>query len=459
MPTITVPGHGDVEFPDSMSDADITAALKKLSPPSTPEHGRLANAVHETASYLPMAGGIAGGALGAGAGAPTGPGAILLSVLGAGLLGGAGKGLQRAIDSGLGYDNPTVMDVGKDAAKSAAGEALGAGGGAVAGELVGMGSKALAGPLRRLALGTTKRILRNTGGSLSAAKPLGDEAAQEVLDSGIVKTFGTSRGAAERLSQQREATGDAYGKIVKALKDKGIAGSEVEPLAEKYAAEEAAVNANTMNPAVPQTYATAAEQLRGKPVDAQGRLDLVQQENLKRSLQDQARSAYKQLLPNEVGKAHEDAASMMRQAVEDEIAKQTAPMVVAPETKAIAAQFEPVKQQAGRLIEADNIAQAGMARAANRHLISPADIAAFVGEHAHSGNPLRSAGAALLMHLARTRGPSTVAVAANGMANAAEDPASRILLRLGAGSGSAAGPSLIDLLEQIRQERAQAAGQ
>jgi hypothetical protein len=219
------------------------------------------------------------------------------------------------------------------------------------------------------------------------------------------------------------------------------------------------VNANSMNPAVPKTYATAAEQLRGKPVDANGRLDLVQQENLKRSLQDQATSAYKQMQPGELARAHEDAASMMRQAVEDEISKQTAPMVVAPETKAIAAQFEPIKQQTGRLIEADNVAQAGMARAANRHLISPADIAAFVGEHAHSGNPLRSAGAALLMHLARTRGPSTVAAAANGMANAAEDPASRILLRLGAGSGPAAGPSLIDLLEQIRKERAQSAGQ
>ena len=30
---IEVPGHGEVEFPDSMSDADIVAAIKRLSTP------------------------------------------------------------------------------------------------------------------------------------------------------------------------------------------------------------------------------------------------------------------------------------------------------------------------------------------------------------------------------------------------------------------------------------------
>jgi hypothetical protein len=453
MPVVTIPGQGDVEFPDSMSDADITAAIKRLSPPPPPQHGRIAEALHQTAHYLPMAGGIAGGALGAGVGAPTGPGAILMGALGAGLLGGAGRLAQRGIDSSLGYEEaPGVMDATKDAGKAAVGEAAGAAGGAVAGEALGMGAKALSGPLRSLALATTKRILRNTGGSIAASKPLSDEAAQEVLDIGAVKTFGTSGGAAERLETARSKVGDVYGRIVKALEDAGITGPDAQVLAQKYAAEGA--SQNPVSEATP-VYEKLADKLSG----VQGRVSLTEAENMKRSLQDQARSAYKQMQPNEVGRAKEDAASMMRQAVEDEIAKQTAPMVVAPETKAIAAQFEPVKQQAGRLIQADNVAQAGVARAANRHAISPADIAAFVGEQAHSGNPLRSAGAALLMHLARTRGPSTVAAAANGMANAAEDPASRILLRLGAGSGSAAGPSLIDLLEQIRKEHAQSAGQ
>jgi hypothetical protein len=149
MPTITVPGHGDVEFPDSMSDADITAALKQIAPPPAAlQHGRLAEAVHKTAAFLPMAGGIVGGALGAGAGAPTGPGAILTGAAGAGMLGGAGKGIQHLIDTALGYEQPMSFgDAALDTGKAAGGEALGAGIGAGAGEILSAAAKPLA-PVR-----------------------------------------------------------------------------------------------------------------------------------------------------------------------------------------------------------------------------------------------------------------------------------------------------------------------
>lgn len=587
MPTIDVPGHGPVDFPDSMSEADITAALRKISPPPE-QHGPIAEALHKTASYLPMAGGIAGGALGATAGAPTGPGAFLLGALGAGALGGAGKGLQHLIDTGLGYEQPmSIQDAALDTSKAAGGEALGAGVGGLAAEGLSALAKPLAGPLREAAVGTARRILRNTGGSLSAAKPLSSEAAQEVLDMGIIKPFGTSKGAATRLAAARSAVGDEYGKIVQALEARGITGPQADALAQQYAAEGASVGARSMNPAVPRAYETAADQLAGKPT-VNGRLGLTQAEDLKRSLQDQATSAYKQMQPGELARAHEETASMMRQAVEDEIAKQAGapaytvfrgsahpepqpgqwwssspevadrfatqtangqpgtaanvtradlrfrrPLVIdahgasfhrvpfvtpedaaevaagrmpeseaqtlwradglaewargrgydglviknvmdggrqptttianlggsvlpagsARETQAIAAQFEPVKQQAGRLIEADNVAQAGLARAQNRHAFSPYDVAAAAGEMAHSGNPVRGAGAALLMHVLRTRGPSTAATALNFAANRLEDPASNLLLGLGAGGGAAGGPSLLQLLEEVRKNR------
>jgi hypothetical protein len=263
MPVVTIPGQGDVEFPDSMSDADITAAIKRLSPPPPPQHGRIAEALHQTAHYLPMAGGIAGGALGAGAGAPTGPGAILMGALGAGLLGGAGRLAQRGIDSSLGYEEaPGVMDATKDAGKAAVGEAAGAAGGAVAGEALGMGAKALSGPLRSLALATTKRILRNTGGSIAASKPLSDEAAQEVLDIGAVKTFGTSGGAAERLRAARGDRGRVRPKIVKALEDAGITGPTLEPLGAEVRGRKAPQQ-NPVSEATP-VYEQLADKLSGR---------------------------------------------------------------------------------------------------------------------------------------------------------------------------------------------------
>ncbi len=447
MPTVTVPGQGDVEFPDSMSDDDIAAAIKTNLAPPPPEHGRLANAVHATAAYLPMAGGIVGGALGAGMGAPAGPGAIATGGAGALLLGSLGRVAQRGIDSALGYEKPPgILDATTDAAKTGLGEGAGAAGGAAAGEILGAVAKPLSAPLRALAQKTVGRILRNTGGSLSAAKPLSADAAQELLDMGIVKPFGSSSGTAARLQSAREAVGDQYGKIVKALEAQGITGPDAQALAEQYAAEGSSVAADSMNASVPGVYKTASEQLLAKPT-TNGKLGLTQAENLKRSLQDQATSAYKQMQPGELARAHEDAASMMRQAVEDAISKQTAPMVVAPETKAIAAQFEPVKQQAGRLIEAAKLAQLGMNRAANRSAISLPDYVMAAGEGIPAG---------IASHFLRTRGPSTVATAANAAANALEDPASNLLTKLGAGAGSTAGQKLMDILEQLRKNRSEA---
>ena len=54
--------------------------------------------VHRMASYLPTVGGTVGGILGVGAGAPTGPGAVVTGVGGAILGGSAGESAKQLID-------------------------------------------------------------------------------------------------------------------------------------------------------------------------------------------------------------------------------------------------------------------------------------------------------------------------------------------------------------------------
>jgi hypothetical protein len=354
-----------------------------------------------------FAGNVLGGAplaiaTGGGSEAPT---AARLVGMGAALGGASGLGNSDAESLG-GMATATGLGAGLGGALSAAG--------AFAPQL----GRALGKSLDKVATGTVRRILRNVGGSISAKKGLSDEAAREVLDVGAIKPFGTSKGAATRLEAIRETVGDQYGKIVKALEANGITGPDADALAQKLAAEGAATAADTMNPAVPKVYADAAEQLADKPTIA-GRLSLSRAENLKRSLQSSAKSAYQQMQPGELAQAHEGAASMLRQSVEDEIAQQAAASGN-PQVQAIAAQFEPVKKQAGRIIEASNVAREGVNRAANRNAVSLTDMLAASGGLAHGGNPLEAGAMGILAHLLRTRGPSTLATAAHGGANALE---------------------------------------
>lgn len=339
------------------------------------------------------------------------PNAGRLIASGAGLAGATGAGESTAEDA---------EGVAKDAGKAAAV------GGALTGGVLGLGKLAplAADGLDQLAVSTGRRILRNAGGTINARVPLTDDAVREVADSGVFKMFGTSKGAADRVEALRESVGDQYGKILTHLESQGFTGPEAEALAQKYAAEGRSAAASNTNPAVRGVYDTEARALRAQepgtsatvapdfsiPRDSQGRLGLTQTEDMKRSLQDRARSAYKQMQPSEVGDAHEQAASMMRQATEDEIAQQAAASTD-PATKAIAAQFEPVKGRLSRIIAASNLAREGVARSANRHAFSLYDIMAGSGAMAHGG-PIEGGAAALGMHMLRTRGPSTLEEAA-----------------------------------------------
>lgn len=64
---------------------------------------------HRMASYLPAAGGVVGGVIGAGGGIPTGPGAIATGAAGAALGGAAGSNIEHTINRWLGFDAPKTM--------------------------------------------------------------------------------------------------------------------------------------------------------------------------------------------------------------------------------------------------------------------------------------------------------------------------------------------------------------
>lgn len=288
----------------------------------------------------------------------------------------------------------------------------------------GLASKAVAAApsfLDKLAIGMGRKALAG-GGAISVTKPLSDAAVREALDSGAIKLGGTVGGASERLGNLRAGVGDQYGKIVDSLMAHGVRGPEAETMAERLAAEGRSIASSNTNPAVRSAYDKEALALRAREPaeaageegaftvarDSEGRLSLRQAENMKRSLQDRATSAYKQLDPSEVGEAHMGVASLYRQANEDAI-DQGVRASGDPFSEALGAQFVPVKQRLGNLIEAGNVADQAASRAARNKSLSLTDTIAGAAGLAHgTGGAVMAAGANKLL---RTRGPSTAAVA------------------------------------------------
>lgn len=383
-------------------DADLyaTAGARNEDYTQARDQGRAENdAAQKEHPWLYGAGQVAGAA--PVAAATGGGGWARLIGTGAALGATSGLGDSKAEDAG-GLAKDTAVSGGVGALLPAA--------------FLGLGKAipALASGLRSGATATGRRILRNVGGSMGAKVPLSGEAVQEAYNSGVFKPLGTAKGAATRLEEIRASLGDQKARIVKALEQAGITGPEADALAQQYAAEATSTAATSMNPSVPRVFESAAEQVGSKPTVG-GRLGLQQAEDLKSSLQDSATAAYKQLEPNELAQAKKSAASIMRQSVEDQISQQTAS--ASPDTQAIAAQFKPLKARLGKIIEASDVANEGVARAANRHGFSLYDVLAGSGGMAHGG-PVEAAASTLGSYLLRTRGPSTAGVAMQGGANA-----------------------------------------
>lgn len=426
----------DLDAADKAGDAQlaqhIAGQIKAARVPRETSMDRLKSlgkeGAHFAAKAAPVVGGIVGGVLGAGAGglagAPSGPGAVLTSLAGgaagAGLLSAAGKSVGHSIDTAIGYeDNPGIAAVAKDSLKTGAQDAAAT---AIGGAAVPIAMRAAgavgsrAAPLLDL-IGNRfgRRVLSGGATPLTVKAPLSPEALDAAHEAGAFKPWGTTRSAANAIEGARETTGAEYGRIVRELEAAGVQGPDIPRLAQEYLARGASARANTLNPAVPRVFDSVAEQLQEQArvpyAQGQGPLALGQSENMKRSAQGMAKSAYQQMLPTELGDAHTESASMIRQAVEDAVERQS---YLAPRA---AADFVPIKQRLGPLIEAGNAADRGAVMADRKHAFSLIDLlAATAGGH---GDPLKSAGVALGSKALRTFGPSAATWALKGGANVA----------------------------------------
>lgn len=472
MPKIVeVPGVGNVEFPDTMGDDQIGAVLSKTNfkPPerdlTTGE--RLRYALHKTAGLLPAAGGIAGGFMGGGLGAAlgfptTGPGGIATTAaggaLGAGLLSAGGKSLQHAADVSLGYEeDPGIESVLVDSAKTGARDAAYTGAGGMILPTAAAAAGKFAPILNAMGNKLGRRVLNGGATPLTVKTPLSDEAIDAARAAGAFKPWGTTKSASAALDTAREETGAEYARIVAELEKQGVAAPEIPALAKQYLAKASNAQLNTGNPAVPAVYESAADMLMKSP----GPRTLTQIENVKRSMQGMAKSSYQKLDPTEVGETHEDAASMLRQAIEDSIGQQAQATRAArrnPALQEAADSFVPIKEKLGPIIEASNAATRGAAMADRRQAFSLTDmLAATAGAH---GGPIEAAGAGLASKALRTFGPSAGTWASKGAADILRNigtlPAA-VPAQAGAAAGAAAeeAPSPGELLRRLLAAAAQ----
>lgn len=146
MPIVTTPDGQRFEFPEGMAQADMKAALDRHFAETAPKPDKSGNMPGETdwgRVAAEMAGGALGGAVGAGSGLLTGPGAVVASPVGAAAGTGLGasmggqaydlakkylfgakddrglgeRSMQAAYDVGINATVPAVFDRAVDAAK------------------------------------------------------------------------------------------------------------------------------------------------------------------------------------------------------------------------------------------------------------------------------------------------------------------------------------------------------
>lgn len=284
------------------------------------------------------------------------------------------------------------------------GAALPAAGAAVSEGLAGLRSKAA-----EMALAQGRKALTGNAGTISVKKLLSPEAVDAAYEVGAIRPGASVKGISERLGVAREAVGDEYGQIVRALEASGVEGPKASRLA-LWLSDEARQMVQTANP-VPGMFRDLASEVAAEPVaQATGRLPLSVAEMIKRNLQNAARSEYvKEGSTSLAGEGKMVLASRLRQAVEDAIGAQ------ASRAPAEAASFVPVKQRLGALIEADTAASTAAARAARRSNIGLIPAIAASGGLA-SGGPAAAAAAGAAAKVATTRGPATIGWAANRFA-------------------------------------------
>lgn len=288
------------------------------------------------------------------------------------------------------------------------------GGGLTAGalEAFGAGGRALApgmaNSLEKTAIGQGRRALTNGADSLSKRNPISEGAVTEAIRSEGIQPFGTSAGAHARLQELTASEGGKYADLVSQFEARGLKGPDAQALANELLTKATDLDKNTMNAALPDLYRDAASQVQAK-AGPSGSLGLSQAENLKRSLQQQAK--YGRFEETPLNEVRRDMASVFRKANEDAIQNQAQGMGAlgfGGNVQDLADQFVPTKQRLGRLMEAEQAAERGTARGAQRATFGAKEMAAAAGAGA-SGHGLLALPLAVATKVAKERLPSTIA--------------------------------------------------
>jgi hypothetical protein len=262
-----------------------------------------------------------------------------------------------------------------------------------------------------------RKALSGISNPLAARKPVSEGAVQQALDTGAIRPFGTTAGAAQRLEASADDLGARYGEILEELAAQGVTGPNAGRMAMRLLAEAAEAEANTLGSVRPGLLRSAADEITTKPLVGEapgGDLPLLQAERIKRSLQDEAKREYDKISRQytTTGETKKDLAATVRAAIEESVREQ------ADKAPQAAAAFEPVKSELSRTLEALRVAEEGAARAARRKPIGLSSTVAAAGMLGKTGDPLLAGATGVGHALIDKRIPSTLAWAANKGARA-----------------------------------------
>lgn len=367
------------------------------------------------------------------------PGA--LARIGSGALTGGAYAAENELEHGdADLTRGEFRRAGGNALKAgAAGTVLG-GGLATAGEGVRLVVRQ---PLLKSAIEQGRRAIMGEATLKGATKlPISDESVgmalmKEGSREAPISALDTPEKIYAKLEERAAGQGEEYAALVKALEENGVEGPTAARIADdmlsRAAADELASGADK---SVARRF--LREGVNAENVSENGRIPLGRAEQIKRRLQDEARSEYRKANGSTpTGDAKKAVASVYRQAVEDAVdtaAKAAPPGSFAAEVGPF---FGVLKRQLANTIEARDAAEIGASKAAQRSGMGLPEKIAMAGA-AMSGSPtaaLLAPAKAGIMSAISKRWPATSAAYSYALANALENGGAAGWLGRAAGQG------------------------
>lgn len=225
---IDIPGHGQIAFPDSMSDAQINAAATKLYQDANPgkKQPPVRSWMDTAVDWLPAVGGAAGGLIGGigGTVAGVGVGGVPGSIGGAALGGAAGEAAKQLVNRVRGAEAPSSSleaagDIARQGAVQGGAEAVGAGVGK---------AMSTAGPW------LMQKALKPTASVLKEYNTTAPKLVQTLLDEGINVTQGGVSKLQALLDATNEDIRNAVANATGTIDKKSVAARAL-PTAQKVA--------------------------------------------------------------------------------------------------------------------------------------------------------------------------------------------------------------------------------